>query len=84
VEDGLSTSLKLSRIWRARGHISEQAYSYTLAGDLLTKVYIETKKTPELQSQGGAQVKVKAVQLVQVSFQSWKNPMVFVRATYGM
>ena len=34
------------------------------AGDLLTRVYVETRKSLELQSQGGARVKVKEVDLI--------------------
>lgn len=34
-------------------------------GDLLTKIYLETKKSLELQNQGGARVKVKNVELIE-------------------
>ena len=41
----------------------------SLVGDLLTDVYLQTKKSLELQSQGGARVKVKAVHLEKADFQ---------------
>jgi hypothetical protein len=47
----------------------EQVYdtlNQSVAGDLLTNTYLETKKSLELASQGGARVKVKAVEILEV------------------
>jgi hypothetical protein len=49
------------------------ALNESLTGDLLTEVYLQTKKSLELQNQGGAQVKVKAVHLETAEFQPMKN-----------
>ncbi len=45
------------------------ALEQSLVGDLLTDVYLQTKKSLELASQGGARVKVKAVHLETADFQ---------------
>ncbi|RKX39008.1 MAG: hypothetical protein DRP64_14830, partial [Verrucomicrobia bacterium] len=45
------------------------ALDQSLVGDLLTDVYLQTKKSLELASQGGARVKVKAVHLEKADFQ---------------
>ena len=45
------------------------ALDQSLVGDLLTGVYLQTKKSLELASQGGARVKVKSVKLEQAEFE---------------
>ena len=40
--------------------------SRSTSGDLLTQVYLDTRKSLELQSQGGARVKVKEVELLDI------------------
>lgn len=42
------------------------ALGRSVTGDLLTDIYLETQKSLELQSQGGAKVKVKSVDLISV------------------
>ena len=42
------------------------ALEHSISGDLLTQVYLETKKSLELASQGGAWVNVKDVELISV------------------
>jgi len=37
----------------------------SIAGDLLSKVYLQTRRSMELENQGGARVKVKTVELVE-------------------
>lgn len=45
------------------------ALDKSLSGDLLTDVYLQTMKSLELDSQGGAKVKVKSVALDSAEFQ---------------
>jgi len=49
------------------------ALDQSLVGNLLTDVYLQTKKSLELASQGGARVKVKAVKLEQAEFEPLDN-----------
>ena len=49
------------------------ALDQSLVGDLLTEVYLQTKRSLELASQGGASVKVKAVQLEQAEFEPMED-----------
>ena len=60
----------LTNVYRAFDYRDEEVIYDTLersaAGDLLTGIYLETRKALELQSQGGARVKVKDVDLSSV------------------
>jgi hypothetical protein len=60
----------LKNIYRAFDFREENVIYDTLArsasGDLLTRVYLETRRSLELQSQGGARVKVKKVDMEKV------------------
>jgi hypothetical protein len=38
----------------------------SVAGDLLTRIYLETRRGLELQSQGGARAKVKEIELLEI------------------
>lgn len=55
----------LTNVYRAFDYRDESAIYDTLersaTGDLLTKIYLETRQALELQNQGGARVKVKEV-----------------------
>ncbi len=46
------------------------ALGRSVSGDLLTDIYLETQKSLELQSQGGARVKVKAIDLIGVEVEN--------------
>jgi len=50
----------------------------SISGDLLTRIYLETKKSLELQSQGGARVKVKEIELLDVETEPVKGEDGFV------
>jgi len=54
------------------------ALSRSAVGDLLTQIYLETQKSLELQSQGGARVKVKDVDLIRVDQENLKGEIGFV------
>jgi hypothetical protein len=60
----------LTNVYRAFDYRDESDIYDTLdrsaSGDLLTRVYLETRKALELQSQGGARVKVKGVDMSSV------------------
>jgi hypothetical protein len=45
------------------------ALDRSLVGDLLTRVYLDTRKSLELQSQGGARVRVKQVELGELALE---------------
>ena len=47
-------------------------------GDLLTRIYLDTRKSLELQNQGGARVKVKQVELIDVQLEETENPDSFI------
>jgi hypothetical protein len=49
------------------------ALDHSLVGELLTDVYLQTKKSLELASQGGAQVQVKGIDLESVEFEPLAN-----------
>ena len=49
------------------------ALEQSLVGDLLTEVYLQTQKSLELASQGGASVKVKSVTLEQAEFEPMED-----------
>ncbi len=67
----------LTNVYRAFDFREENAIYDTLArsasGDLLTKVYLETRRSLELQSQGGARVKVKNVSIMRVEHEELAN-----------
>jgi hypothetical protein len=72
VVSGLLENVYVSFDFRGESAIYD-ALEQSLVGDLLTTVYLQTKKSLELQSQGGAQVKVKSVTLEKAEFQPLKN-----------
>jgi len=53
------------------------ALGRSVSGDLLTDIYLETQKSLELQSQGGAKVKVKGVELIGVKVESLSGEIGF-------
>jgi hypothetical protein len=54
------------------------ALARSATGDLLTQIYLETQKSLELQSQGGARVKVKEVVLVETDQENLQGEVGFV------
>ena len=64
----------LTNVYRAFDYRDESIIYDTLArsvsGDLLTRVYLETRKALELQNQGGARVKVTDVTMLEVEPQA--------------
>jgi hypothetical protein len=68
VVSGLMRNIYTSFDFRDENTIYD-ALAQSLDGGLLTEVYLETKKSLELQSQGGARVKVKKVVLEKAEFQ---------------
>ena len=72
VVSGLLQNIYTSFDFRDESTIYD-ALDQSLVGDLLTDVYLETKKSLELASQGGARVKVKSVVLEQAGFEPMEN-----------
>jgi hypothetical protein len=76
----------LHNIYRAFDYRDEEKIYDTLAlsvaGGLLTDVYLETRRGLELASQGGARVKVKEVELIDVSAERADNGGFKARATW--
>ena len=72
----------LKNIYVAFGFRDESAIydalARSVAGDLLTLIYLETQKSLELQSQGGARVKVKEVNLIEVDQENLRGEIGFV------
>jgi len=64
--EGLLKNTYLAFDYRAEGDVYD-ALDRSVTGDLLTQVYIETRQSLELASQGGARAKVKEIELVDVS-----------------
>jgi hypothetical protein len=60
IVSGLLTNVYRAFDYRDEGTIYD-TLSMSASGDLLTQVYLETRRALELQSQGGARVKVKEV-----------------------
>jgi hypothetical protein len=60
----------LSNIYRAFDYRDEEiiydTLDHSLSGDLLTDTYLETRRSLELASQGGARAKVKEVEVIEV------------------
>jgi hypothetical protein len=54
------------------------ALARSATGDLLTQIYLETQKSLELQSQGGARVKVKEVVLIEADQENLQGEVGFV------
>jgi len=71
----------LTNVYRAFDFRDEEQVYDVLArsasGDLLTRIYLETRRGLELQNQGGARVKVKAVILEEVTPESLAGRMGF-------
>jgi len=49
----------------------------SVSGDLLTQIYLETRRSLELKKQGGARVKVKKVELIENNITPLKNGLGF-------
>lgn len=62
----------LHNVYRAFDYRGEEviydALARSVSGDLLTEVYLETRRGLELANQGGAQVKVKSVEVMESEF----------------
>jgi hypothetical protein len=54
------------------------ALARSATGDLLTQIYLETQKSLELRSQGGARVKVKEVDLIEVDKEDIQGEIGFI------
>jgi hypothetical protein len=65
----------------------EQIYDVlerSVEGDLLTRIYLETRRGLELANQGGARAKVKAIELVELEAESSGGGAFVARATWNV
>ena len=79
----------LKNVYRAFDYREESVIYDTLersaSGELLAQIYLETRKGLELQSQGGARVKVKNVEVLNISTTSLSDEVGFVsRCTWNV
>jgi hypothetical protein len=78
----------LHNIYRAFDYRDEERIYDTLersvSGDLLERIYLETRKGLELASQGGARAKVKDVELVEISTRAGEGGAFVARATWNV
>jgi hypothetical protein len=79
----------LTNVYRAFDYRDEKAIydilSKSASGDLLTQVYLETRRALELQNQGGARVKVKAVAIQSIESEKLKGEAGFTaRCTWNV
>jgi len=67
----------LQNIYRAFDFREEEkiydVLSLSVAGDLLTDIYLDTRRSLEIQNQGGARAKVKSLELVELETEAGKN-----------
>jgi len=57
---------------------------HSVAGDLLARIYLETRKGLELANQGGARAKVKEIELLELSAEPADNGGIMVDATWNV
>jgi len=67
--------------FRAEGDIYD-VLEQSVAGDLLTDVYLETRRGLVLENQGGARAKVKEIQLTDLSTEPSENGGIIATATW--
>jgi len=67
----------LQNIYRAFDFREEEkiydVLSLSVAGDLLTDIYLDTRRSLEIQNQGGARAKVKSLELVELETEAGKS-----------
>ena len=74
-EDGVELVLDglLENVYRAFDFRDEEviyaSLENTVSGDLLTEIYLETRRSLELENQGGARAKVKAVEILDATYE---------------
>ncbi len=69
VMDGLLRNVYLAFDYRDEGQIYDML-ERSVTGDLLTDIYLETRRSLELANQGGARAKVKEVEILDSEFRS--------------
>jgi len=75
-EDAVATVLDglLENVYRAFDYRQEEviydSLENTVSGDLLTQIYLETRRSLELENQGGARARVEDVEILEVSYEA--------------
>jgi hypothetical protein len=82
------TGSLLHNIYRAFDHRGEEAIYDVLAqsvtGDLLADVYLETRRGLELENQGGAQVKVRDIEMLEARLDSTDGDSMMLEARWNV
>jgi len=74
-QQGVETVLDglLENVYRAFDYRQEEviydSLENTVSGDLLTQIYLETRRSLELENQGGARAKVKDVEILEATYE---------------
>jgi len=78
----------LNNVYRAFDFRDEEriydVLEQSVSGDLLTDIYLETRRGLELRNQGGARVKVKELELVELETRSGTNGGFVARAVWNV
>jgi len=78
----------LNNVYRAFDFRDEEriydVLEQSVSGDLLTAIYLETRRGLELRNQGGARVKVKELELVELETRSGTNGGFVARAVWNV
>jgi hypothetical protein len=78
----------LHNIYRAFDYRQEEQIYDTLdrsvTGDLLARIYLETRRGLELANQGGARAKVKSIELIETSARAGEGAAFVARATWNV
>ena len=78
----------LHNVYRAFDYRQEEQIYDTLersvTGDLLARIYLETRRGLELANQGGARAKVKGIELVETSARAGEGGAFVARATWNV
>lgn len=73
----LLTNVYGSFDYRDEGVIYDTLES-SVAGDLLTQIYLETRRSLELENQGGARAKVRSIEMLQSNFEALNGETGFI------
>jgi hypothetical protein len=73
----------LHNIYRAFDFRQEEQI-YSVTGDLLARIYLETRRGLELANQGGARAKVKSIELVETSARAGEDGAFVARTTWNV
>lgn len=83
VVEGLLHNIYLAFDYRQEERIYD-ALDRSVTGDLLARIYLETRRGLELANQGGARAKVKRIELLETSARAGEDGAFVARATWNV